>query len=59
MSDLLASLRNHGAPQFDPVRFHYLETLAQRLRDASDAVRPILEDKLQAAVADYKAKHQG
>ena len=55
MSDLLASLRNHGAPQFDPVRFHYLETLAQRLRDASDAVRPILQDKLQAAVADYNA----
>ena len=56
MSDLLASLRHGGAPQLDPVRFHYLETLAQRLLDASDAVLPILENKLQAAVADYSAR---
>lgn len=56
MSDLLASLRNDGAPQFDPVRFHYLETLAQRLSSAPEAVRPILENKLQAAVADYNAR---
>ena len=58
MTDALQSLRNEGAAQFDPVRFHYLETLAQRLGTAPEAVQPILEGKLQVAVADYHERFE-
>ena len=39
-----------GVP--DAVRLHYLEALARRTQSAPDAVRQILQEKLQRAVAD-------
>ena len=49
----LASPENAGAQSFDPVRFHYLEVLAQRMDTAPGDVRRILESKLKVALADY------
>lgn len=50
---MLASLRSQGAQGFDPVRFHYLETLYARMQTQHGALRQALEDKLQAALRDY------
>jgi len=49
----LAALREAGAQRLDPVRFHYLEALAQRLGSAPATVQPILADKLQQALDAY------
>jgi hypothetical protein len=53
MSELLQALRSEGAQRLDPVRFHYLEVLQQRLPGAPDEVRRILQGKLDEALADY------
>lgn len=53
MSDLLQALRSEGAQRLDPMRFHYLEVLQQRLPGAPDEVRRILQGKLDEALADY------
>ncbi len=50
---VLASLRSAGAGQLDPARFHYLEVLSERMQAGSGAVRRVLEDKLNAALAAY------
>ena len=49
----LAALRSQGAQQLDPAGFHYLEVLLQRLPTQPDAVRHILQGRLQQALADY------
>ena len=49
----LASLREAGAHQHDPARFHYLEVLERRLASQPDAVRQRLTQRLQVAVQDY------
>ena len=49
----LESLRAHGAQHHDPVRFRYLEVLAERLPTQPPAVRQVLAGRLQSAVADY------
>lgn len=51
----LAALREAGAQRLDPVRFRYLEALAQRLGSASATVQPILAGKLQQALDAYPA----
>jgi hypothetical protein len=38
------------------MRFHYIETLAQRLQAQPDAVRRLLEGKLKDALTDYAAR---
>ena len=48
----LKSLRGEGARHLDPVRFHYLELLARRMQAAPDAVRHILQGKLQQGLAN-------
>ena len=54
MSELtLASLREAGAHQHDPARFHYLEVLERRLASQPDAVRHRLTQRLKVAVQDY------
>lgn len=53
---LLADLRAEGAQQFDPVRFHYIEALAQRAAAYQGSVRQVLEGKLQAATADLRQR---
>ena len=54
----IASLRDCGAGQFDPVRLHFLEALAQRMRDHEGAVNRILEDKLSHALAAYQKRFE-
>ena len=49
----LAALRRDGAWRLDPARFHYLEALARRLAGQPPAVQRLLQDSLQAALADY------
>lgn len=59
MSDpTLESLRAQGAQHHDPVRFHYLEVLAERLPTQPLAVQQHLSARLQAALADYAARAQ-
>jgi hypothetical protein len=49
---LIDALRRDGADGFDPVRFHYIEVLAQRASTHQGRVRSILDSKLaDAAVA--------
>ena len=52
----LESLRSEGAQRLNPVRFHYMEALSRRLQAAPVDVRPILEGKLDGALADYAAR---
>ena len=57
MSDALVdALRQDGAHQFDPVRFHYIEALAHRASAHQGRVKHILENKLAAAVESYRAR---
>lgn len=49
----LDALRSEGAQRFDPARFHYMEVLSRRLSTAPTDVQPILQDKLNHALADY------
>lgn len=51
----LQALRGAGADAFDPVRFHFLEALAQRAQAAPPAVSARLAQRLEAALAAYEA----
>ncbi len=55
-NDEIASLRIIGADQLDPVRFHFIETLAKRLLQHQGAVKRILDDKLTDALATYRER---
>jgi hypothetical protein len=46
-------LRDGGGADLDPARFRYLEALSRRLDGQPQAVVRLLQDKLQAALADY------
>ena len=46
----LQSLRAQGAPQHDPLRFHYLEALERRMSTQTPAVQRLLACKLQAEI---------
>lgn len=47
-----------GAHQFDPVGFHYLETLASRTGAHQGSVKRILEAKLEAATTAFQARFE-
>ena len=49
----LDALRSEGAQRLDPMRFHYMEVLSQRLQTVPDEVRRLLEGKLNDALSDY------
>jgi hypothetical protein len=49
----LETLRSAGAWRLDPMRFRSLEALSARLPGQPEPVRGLLQDKLQAALADY------
>ncbi len=49
----LESLRAQGLDGHDPVRFHYLQTLAARLPGQPEAVQRVLAQRLQCAVTAY------
>lgn len=52
----LTAMRREGAWRIDPARFHWLEALSRRLPAQPEAVRRILQPRLEAAVADYAAR---
>jgi hypothetical protein len=52
----IEALRREGAWRIDPLRFRYLEALAQRIPAQPDTVRLLLETKLRAALTDYAAR---
>lgn len=47
----IAALRMSGAEQLDPVRFHFIEALARRLRQHEGAVGRLLDGRLSEALA--------
>lgn len=55
---LTAALREHGAHRFDPVRFRYIEALAQRAAAHSGAVRQTLDRKLEQLLAAYGQRYE-
>lgn len=54
----LLALRAEGAHRHDPVRFHYLEVLAQRLPGQPAAVQQVLAGRLHMALAAYARQAQ-
>lgn len=52
----LESLRAQGADRHDPVRYRYLQALAERLPLQPPAVQDLLVQRLQHAVAAYAEK---
>lgn len=52
----LESLKADGSDGHDAARFHYLEALARRMQTQPPAVQALLQQRLQAAVADYAAR---
>lgn len=52
----IALLRSRGDDQFDPVRLHFLASLARRMQAHEGAVKRILEDKLSHALAAYQER---
>lgn len=54
----IAALRRIGADQFDPVRLHYLEVLAQRASAQQGRVKRILDAKLAHALAAFRARFE-
>lgn len=52
----LAAMRRDGAWRIDPAHFHWLEALSRRLPAQPEAVRRILQARLEAAVADYAVR---
>lgn len=55
---LIHALALDGAHQFDPVGFHYLETLASRASTHQGSVKQILEVKLEAATTAFQARFE-
>ncbi len=59
MSEVLAqleALRQTGAHHRDPVRFAYLESFATRLAESRRAPSQKHQEKLEQALADYRAR---
>ena len=57
-NDEIASLRMKCADQLDPVRFHFIETLAKRALQHRGAARRILDGKLADALATYRERFE-
>lgn len=54
----IASLRMTGADRLDPVRFHFIEALARRLREHQGDAKRILDGKLIEALAAYRGRFE-
>ena len=52
----IASLRAEAADRLDPVRFHFIETLARRALPQQGEVRRVLDRKLSDALAAYRER---
>lgn len=55
---MIAALRQQGGGQMDSVRFHFIETLAQRAQAQPEAVRQVLEGKLAQALMEYRKRFE-
>ncbi|QSI30995.1 DUF2894 domain-containing protein [Variovorax sp. RKNM96] len=53
MDATLDAWRERGAHRLDPVRFHFIETLAKRAADHGGEARRILDEKVAALLAAY------
>ncbi|WP_167772842.1 DUF2894 domain-containing protein [Ramlibacter humi] len=53
LPDQLAAWRDGGEWRADPVRFRFMESLADRMADQPEPVRALLERKLQAAMEAF------
>ena len=53
---VIASLRQAGADQFDPLQFHYIEALARRMNAQDGRVGHILNDKLAQALEAFNER---
>jgi len=51
----IAAWRASGGHRFDPVRFHFIETLAARSARHDGEARRLLDDRVASLVADYGA----
>lgn len=51
----LSTLKESGADRFDPVRFHYIDTMARRAATQQASVAHILENKALDALNGYQA----
>ncbi|MEO8118668.1 MAG: DUF2894 domain-containing protein [Rhodoferax sp.] len=54
----IASLRELGADQFDPVRLHYLQVLATRASAHQGRVKCLLDAKLAQALAAFRERFE-
>ncbi|WP_114973565.1 DUF2894 domain-containing protein [Rhodoferax ferrireducens] len=54
----IASLRQLGADQFDPVRLHYLQVLATRASAHQGPVKRILDAKLAKALVTFRERFE-
>jgi len=52
----IAALRACGAQRVDPVRFRFIEALAERSAGQPNAVQAVLAPKLARALADYQQR---
>lgn len=52
----IASLCSCGAEQFDPVRLHFLKSLARRAQDQEGEVKRILDARLSQALAVFQER---
>jgi hypothetical protein len=56
LDGLVDALRQQGAQQFDPVRFHYITALARRAGAYQGSVRRVLDAKLEAAAVTLRMR---
>lgn len=52
----IASLRTAGAERFDPVRLHYIDTLARRASTHQGSIRRMLDARLSQALASFQER---
>ena len=52
----IEALKAQGVDRFDPIRFRYIEAMTQRAEAQRNAVRTLLANTVQEALADYQAE---
>ena len=50
----IASLLEHGADSFDPIRFRYIESMIKRAGEQRKLVAQVIEKKVRKALDDYQ-----
>ena len=55
-SDPLLALREAGAARMDPVGWHYIEVLAERIRNHTGPAQALLQTRLNQALQDFRSR---